>query len=248
MKPLRLLFLAAALLTCACTRRPVQPRFGLLAVDTLLSSPGGIACQVSYRFAPILNAAEAPALQAVEEANIGYFFELEGFTGSAAEAAEAALREIAAEYGTGIPAGSVGADYEISVTAEGAVADTLIVYTITRSSFTGGAHGMYGTTFHTYSLAGGYELSTADLFDAPARERLREAIRRKICEQYDAANDEELIAQGFFPEYIDVTENFCVLPDGILFLYNPYDIGCYALGPVEVTLSTEELEAVRRGA
>ena len=51
-----------------------------------------------------------------------------------------------------------------------------------------------------------------------------------------------LAERGFFPEYISLTENFRITPEGITFYYNPYDIGCYALGAVDVTMSREELE------
>ena len=35
-----------------------------------------------------------------------------------------------------------------------------------------------------------------------------------------------------------------ITPEGIVFLYNPYDIGCYALGYIEVTVTGEELETL----
>lgn len=237
-----LLFAFAAFAVAACSRKPIQPQFGASDIDTLIASPGGVMCRVGYRYAPILNASASPALQAVEEANIGYFFELEGFTGTAREAAEATLREIAAEFAEGIPAGSVGADYEISVEAEGGVTDTLITYTITRASYTGGAHGIYGIECHTYSLESGYELTAADLLGAERLPRVGERIRARLYEQYEAANDEELTGKGFFPENIAVTDNFCVTSEGVTFIYNPYEIGCYALGLVEVTLTKEELD------
>ena len=101
---------------------------------------------------------------------------------------------------------------------------------------------MYATECHTYSLAGGYELSTADLFSERQLLGMETLLRRKLCEQYEAANDDELAERGFFPEYISLTENFRITPEGITFYYNPYDIGCYALGAVDVTMSREELE------
>lgn len=232
----------ATLAVAGCTRKPVRPVFDLAATDTLLRSTGG-TCEVTYRYARIANAAASPALQAIEEANIGYFYQLEGFTGSAEEAAEAAFKEIAADYVQDLPReGSVGADYEISAEAEGAVVDTLVTYTISRSSFTGGAHGMYGIECHTYSLAEGYELRAADLFGEERLPQLAELIRAKLYEQYEAANDAELTDKGFFPDYIGVTDNFCVTDEGVTFIYNPYEIGCYALGLVEVAVSREELE------
>ena len=131
--------------------------------------------------------------------------------------------------------------YEISAEAEAAVTDSLVTYIISRWSYTGGAHGMYATECHTYSLAGGYELSTADLFSERQLLGMEALLRRKLCEQYEAANDDELAERGFFPEYISLTENFRITPDGITFYYNPYDIGCYALGSVEVSVSREQL-------
>ncbi|MFR2005478.1 RsiV family protein [Alistipes putredinis] len=32
--------------------------------------------------------------------------------------------------------------------------------------------------------------------------------------------------------------------DGITFYYNPYDIGCYALGGVEVHITREEMQGL----
>ena len=107
--------------------------------------------------------------------------------------------------------------YEISAEAEAAVTDSLVTYIISRWSYTGGAHGMYATECHTYSLAGGYELSTADLFSERQLLGMEALLRRKLCEQYEAANDDELAERGFFPEYISLTENFRITPEGITF-------------------------------
>ena len=160
MKKALLLSAAALLLAVSCTRRPVRPAFGTVSVDTLLGDSGA-GCRIEYRFATILNAAESPALQAVEQANIRYFFQTGEQTGSVREAIAAAVREIDTIYTADIrPTQS----YEISVEAEGSVQDSLLTYVITRSSYTGGAHGIYETEYHTYSLAKGYEITTADLF------------------------------------------------------------------------------------
>ena len=124
------------------------------------------------------------------------------------------------------------------------VVDTLLVYTISSSNYTGGAHGMYSINCHNYSIAGGYELALSDLFDAARQEALIGLIRNKLYEQFGVTGDEGLVAQGFFPEYISTTENFEVTEDGITFYYNPYDIGCYALGGVEVHITREEMQGL----
>ena len=140
MKKALLLSAAALLLAVSCTRRPVRPAFGTVSVDTLLGDSGA---------------------GAVEKANIPYYLQTAEQTGSVREAIAAAVREIDTIYTADIrPTQS----YEISVEAEGSVQDSLLTYVITRSSYTGGAHGIYETEYHTYSLAKGYEITTADLF------------------------------------------------------------------------------------
>ena len=236
-----ILIAGMAAATAACTRKPVAPQFGMLSIDTLIGTPAN-GCKIEYRFATIANAEKSPALRSIEAANAGYFFELEEFGGTARQAADSALRQIAAELAFPQSAPQMTEPSEISAEAEAAVTDSLVTYIISRWSYTGGAHGMYATECHTYSLAGGYELSTADLFSERQLLGMEALLRRKLCEQYEAANDDELAERGFFPEYISLTENFRITPEGITFYYNPYDIGCYALGAVDVTMSREELE------
>lgn len=242
MKKLLFVLLAApALLQVGCrSHRPAQPEFGQFVIDTLLERRGA-DCRIEYRFATIRNASASPALKAIETANIGYFFQIEAFDGDAALAAEQSIREIDTTLLADIQPEQT---YEISIESEGHASDTLATYVITRSSYTGGAHGIYGVEYHTYSLRSGDEITTGDLFTASQAERLDAVIREKICEAYNASSDDELSELGFFPEYIGATENFLIDDRGITFYYNPYEIGCYALGGIEVTLSREELSAL----
>ena len=97
MKLRHFLPLASLLCLAACTRRPALPQLGTLCIDTLLSR-NGTSCQVDYRFATIRNASDSPALETIEQANIGYFFQLEAFSGTAEKGAEAALNDILTNY------------------------------------------------------------------------------------------------------------------------------------------------------
>ncbi len=228
----------------ACTG-PVKPRFEQLAVDTLLSHPMG-TCRMEYRFATIANAAKSPVLQTVEQSNINYFFELEEFGGPATGAAAEALTQIARELE--LPEAATPSvrdmEYEISAESEGSTIDTLLCYAIYRSSYLGGAHGIYSTEYHLYSLRDGYEYTAPDFFGEEKMDALLKLIRTKLYEKYDATDDRGLADNGFFPEYISVTDNFRVTPEGVTFHYNPYEIACYANGPIEVEISNEELAAL----
>ena len=157
-----ILIAGMAAATAACTRKPVVPEFSMLSIDTLIGTPAN-GCKIEFRFATIANAAKSPALRSIEAANAEYFFELEDFGGTARQAVDSAIRQIAAEMLPDSVEQTMGT-YEISAEAEVTVTDSLVTYIISRWSFTGGAHGMYGMECHTYSLAGGDELSSADLF------------------------------------------------------------------------------------
>ena len=235
-----ILIAGMAAATAACTRKPVVPEFSMLSIDTLIGTPAN-GCKIEFRFATIANAAKSPALRSIEAANAEYFFELEDFGGTARQAVDSAIRQIAAEMLPDSVEQTMGT-YEISAEAEVTVTDSLVTYIISRWSFTGGAHGMYGIEYHTYSITDGYELSLADLFTAPQLLGMEKLLREKLYTQYGTDNDEGLAEQGFFPEYIALTENFQITPEGITFYYNPYAIGCYALGAVEVAIGREELE------
>ncbi|MDE6508161.1 MAG: DUF3298 and DUF4163 domain-containing protein [Alistipes sp.] len=246
MKTTRLLLAALALAAfAACTDRPAKPRFDATVLDTLLVQPT-YDCRVGYRFASIANARKSEALRTIERSNINYFFELEDFEGDAAEALAESLRQTDKQLALPESFATEGrkAEYEISVESEGSVVDSLLCYMIYRSNYLGGAHGMYSTEYHTYSLADGCELSAADLLGEEKMKPLRALIRAKLCRTYGAANDAELSAAGFFPEYISVTDNFRITPEGMIFHYNPYEIACYANGEIDIEISREELAAL----
>ena len=165
MKTLRILpALVAAAALAACTHKPAEPRIAEMAFDTLLSRPS-YDCRVEYRFASIANSEKSDALRTIQRCNIDYFFELEEFEGSATDAIAESLRQIDQELTLPEPLRSSvrNMEYEISTESEGFVSDTLFCYMISRSSYLGGAHGMYSTEYHTYSLIDGYEFSAEDL-------------------------------------------------------------------------------------
>lgn len=243
MKKACFLFTILVVATLTSCHRPVAPRFELLALDTLLGD-GTYDCRVEYRFATIANASKSAALQTIQRHNIDYFFELEAFEGTAEEAAAESLRQLDRQLRLPEPVSAGRMECEVSVESEGTKTDSLLTYAIYRSSYLGGAHGMYTTEYHTYSLTTGRELTAADLFGPQRMEPLAALIRAKLYERYRATDDDGLAAAGFFPEYISATDNFRFAPGQVVFCYNPYEIGCYALGNIEVAIDCDTLLAL----
>lgn len=138
MKRVILLFLVFAGLTFgSCRRQTVMPQFDIVVTDTV-AVRGGIPCRFQYAFTSIANADEAPALQAIQESNMLYFFGLEHFQGGVQEAVDRSIGQFMDEYiGTldeSVPQWET--EMEMAVESEARVVDTLLVYTISSSNYT----------------------------------------------------------------------------------------------------------------
>lgn len=109
------------------------------------------------------------------------------------------------------------------------------------SGFTGGAHGYYGTALTTYDLNTGKSLLLSAVISDP------EALRTMLGEAFVAEKQEmvpgvtlaELLLEPDQPLALPV--NFCILPEGIRFMYNPYEVAPYAVGQTDIMLSWEQL-------
>lgn len=113
------------------------------------------------------------------------------------------------------------------------------------SEYSGGAHGMYGTAGYTYDVESGQELSLADLLTD------EEAFYDAATEYITNALYEEF-GDGLFPDYQKTVEDhwtgeygitYYLDASGIVIVYNPYDVGPYAMGEAHVTLPYGEFGA-----
>lgn len=108
--------------------------------------------------------------------------------------------------------------------------------------FTGGAHGMPGRENHIFSGEDGSEVTLSDvlpLSEEEVNERAREAFLSRI---------EEHPEDGFFPDAADtvnaktdfISQSY-LTQDGVVFYAQPYELGPYAAGYIEVSLTWEQL-------
>ncbi|MFN4079323.1 MAG: RsiV family protein [Saprospiraceae bacterium] len=108
---------------------------------------------------------------------------------------------------------------------------------INAYTYAGGAHGLGGAQIASFDTRTGKQLDWEDLVaDQSALRNLAEKAFRK--ERADA------FAEGFdFDEtfVFDLPQNFGLTEQGILFYYNPYEIGPYAMGATEFVIPFEEL-------
>lgn len=108
-------------------------------------------------------------------------------------------------------------------------------------SFTGGAHPNPFTTIVSYDLIdGGKALDINELVSDT------NAVRSMLEIGYKEAKgmkSEDNIRDLLYPEMdqLPMPANTAILPQGIIFYYNAYEVAPYAVGPTEVILSWEQL-------
>ena len=112
-------------------------------------------------------------------------------------------------------------------------------YQISYYSFRGGAHGIQTLSNIVFDNKTGDVVREQDLFtpgyEEPIAQLLRLAVKSSMEEE-----DPELM-QLVQLELVAPNGNFCVREDGVEWLFQPYEVGPYALGIVSAKLSWEEL-------
>lgn len=120
----------------------------------------------------------------------------------------------------------------------------LIVTGIKVSQFEGGAHGIYGLFYSNYDVNTGREFVLEDVFSDTL------ALDQKITEQFIGQKELDanipLSQQGYFIDdnLLPLTNNFALLPDGVIFYYNVYEIAPYSDGPSYVKVPYGKLEDI----
>lgn len=116
----------------------------------------------------------------------------------------------------------------------------LLTYSCRYEEYTGGAHGIYMTTFFNLDLRTLMPIRLEDIFVDNYQEILIDLLYNQLMIDNQVTTRQELEDLGFtttgdlFP-----TENFYFSPEGIVFYYNVYEIAPYVMGPISITLPFE---------
>ena len=100
-------------------------------------------------------------------------------------------------------------------------------------SYTGGAHGSNKITVGTIDRKTGRRLRLKDLISTDKLPELSKILYAKVVKKL--GGEENL--QG---EVLPI-ENFCVVKGGLKFVYNEYEVACYAAGAIEIVVLFDEM-------
>ncbi|MBT8253573.1 MAG: DUF4163 domain-containing protein [Flavobacteriaceae bacterium] len=105
---------------------------------------------------------------------------------------------------------------------------------------TGGAHGNMNITFYNFEGETGRILQIDDILTD--KEAFTEFVKPYFEKAIESKEGEKL-SDYFFGDPFHLPANIGINEDGILMLYNVYEIGSYAQGITEFTIPFEEVEA-----
>lgn len=123
----------------------------------------------------------------------------------------------------------------------------LLVYRYLFEEFTGGAHGIYMSTFLNLNLDTLKPIHLENLFVADYREALTDLLWNQLMADHRVATREELEDMGYTSTgELAPTENFYLDDYGITFYYNVYEIAPYVMGPTAIRLPWDMVQHLRR--
>ena len=126
--------------------------------------------------------------------------------------------------------------------------DTLISLAASSEYFTGGAHGGYTVYFVNINPSTAEDV-TLHTFLKPGFEEVLNSEGQKSFRQVRGLSEEASLAEEGF-EFRDgifaVNNNYGFSQEGIVFVFNSYEIAPYALGPTEFVVPWEALREWRK--
>lgn len=112
--------------------------------------------------------------------------------------------------------------------------------TMSNYAYTGGAHPNSNVTLLTYSSITGKPIKIKDLIKN--RTKFNKLAEQKFRETNEIAPQDNLNDKGFFWDgKFQLPANIGLVPEGLYFFYNSYEIAAYAVGPTDFVLTWEEL-------
>lgn len=126
----------------------------------------------------------------------------------------------------------------VPMTEEGRV----LSYAVERYMYLGGAHGINNRLLLNYDCSTGRLLTEQDVFVPDSEEAIRQLLLLNLVRQND---DLSLISDiensGYQSDAIRPNGNFYFSEEGVVYIFNPYEIGPYSLGETDICIPVDEI-------
>lgn len=137
--------------------------------------------------------------------------------------------------------GYITMNYDLSLTMDVFYnsSDTLTLG-YTYYTYTGGAHGIYGTQVASYDLKSLRQIKLKDVLKNGYEGAVSEALAKAVRIKFELGEDAPL-SDVLFDKAIAPNDNFGITDKGIFFIFSPYEIAAYAVGEIELFVSFERI-------
>ena len=241
----------ACLLAVSCTRKAVSIEQLILAtvsdsldiVPEALAPEDGVCASASVSLELPQSGLRRKALRNIRRSIISEALGAEFTKMSCTDAAAAYLNAYAQTYqqdAREIAASDGGKaflhtlNYYRTVSGEFiALFGNMLSYRISSTDYSGGAHGTYADRWLNFRASDGALLQPGQLFTENGRETLDYLLKSEL----QAAG--HMFWNFNSEEGVWLDSNFLFEKDSVHFYYNPYEVDCYAAGPVCVSLPLE---------
>lgn len=96
-------------------------------------------------------------------------------------------------------------------------------------------------SYFTFDILNSKQVLFDDIFQSSKIDNLKERLQNKLIEKEHVTDTNGLIDMGYFNVENMNIRNFYITNNGISFVFEPYEIACYALGEISIELSFSEL-------
>ena len=120
------------------------------------------------------------------------------------------------------------------------VEDDYFTFILNQSEYLGGAHSAAFTQLNSFDISNG---NMIDVVDRYGRKKLTEIAERYFREQNKLTSDQDLNDAGFMFENgkFVLPENIGLTAEGVLMVYNSYEVASYAQGETRFVIPYTEL-------
>jgi hypothetical protein len=112
----------------------------------------------------------------------------------------------------------------------------LAVFSREWEYYTGGAHGMRNKDYYVFSLEDKRRLVLDDIVLEEAKSALNDLVEAALRKQMEIPDWIPLSEQGFFEDSPGRLEDFFLIPQGLGFQWDPYEIAPYSMGIIEIVI------------
>lgn len=138
-------------------------------------------------------------------------------------------------------------NYEIDIQTQTAVSrqGKVVNYVAEQSSYMGGAHPNFFASWLNFDMQTGYLLTLEEIMIPDYEPKLLEALAYELQVKCNAESMEGVRDAGYLNwSELYVPDNFLIKDEGILFLFNPYEIASWSMGSTELMLTNETLKNI----